>query len=85
MKLVLLLACFAVASTAQHQASASRRRKPNGPAELEASADGVVIHYLKRDWKVNLSTLSIRAEECEEPDAAEKNARRIQELGVCRA
>jgi hypothetical protein len=78
MKFLLLLVCFASASTAQapntSRAKSTKSFKPTGTAQFDVGGDGVVIRYSGREWKVDLSNLHVDAEDCENPGLREKCA-----------
>jgi len=72
MKLTVLVALSVIAGAAQ--TTYTKRPGPIGDAQLEAGSDGVVIVYNNQSWKVDLSTLPIRSDECEDSDAGKKCA-----------
>lgn len=69
---MVLLACLAAA--AAPQVTITKRLKPTGSAQLEASSSGVVIRYGGREWTVDLSKLPIDPDECEEAGAQQRCA-----------
>jgi hypothetical protein len=69
MKPVLLLVCFVSAITAQ--VKTTKHWKLAGSAQFETTGDSVTIRYREGDWRVDLSALPIRPEECAESEARE--------------
>lgn len=75
MKIGLVLACFAVAATAQVTATKTQKTfKAIESAQLDVSSDGPVIRYDGREWKPDLSKVPIRTDDCETPEDKERCA-----------
>jgi len=72
MKVVILVVLLVSAGAAQN--TSTKRSKLTGDAQLEANSDGVVIMYGNQNWNVDLSTLPIRPDECEDSGASGKCA-----------
>lgn len=70
---MVLLAFLAVECAAQ--ITVIKLPRPMGDAQFDSNSDGVTIIYRDRNWKVDLSRLPIRPDECEDAAAREECAR----------